>query len=62
MGDYRTKEIVDRYKFRFTKTLGQNFLVDDKVIEDLVNGAEITSQDFVIEIGPGVGKDRKSVV
>lgn len=55
MGDYRTKEIVDRYKFKFTKTLGQNFLVDDKVIEDLVNGAEITSQDFVIEIGPGVG-------
>lgn len=55
MGDYRTKEIVDRYNFKFTKTLGQNFLVDDKVIEDLVNGAEITSQDFVIEIGPGVG-------
>ncbi|SUY48358.1 dimethyladenosine transferase [Clostridium putrefaciens] len=62
MGDYRTKEIVDRYKFRFTKTLGQNFLVDDKVIEDLVNGAEITSQDFVIEIGPGVGNLTREIL
>ncbi|MBU3196930.1 16S rRNA (adenine(1518)-N(6)/adenine(1519)-N(6))-dimethyltransferase RsmA [Clostridium algidicarnis] len=62
MGDYRTKEIVDRYKFKFTKTLGQNFLVDDKVIEDLVNGAEITSQDFVIEIGPGVGTVTREIL
>ncbi|WP_032123568.1 16S rRNA (adenine(1518)-N(6)/adenine(1519)-N(6))-dimethyltransferase RsmA [Clostridium amazonitimonense] len=62
MGDYKTKEIVEKYKFKFTKTLGQNFLVDDNVIKDIVNGAEVTSEDFVIEIGPGVGSLTREIL
>jgi len=50
-----TKEIVRKYGFKFTKRLGQNFLVDDSVLEDIIKGAEVCKQDFVIEIGPGVG-------
>lgn len=50
-----TKDIVSKYGFRFTKSLGQNFLVDEDVLEKIVDGAEITSEDTVIEIGPGIG-------
>ena len=50
-----TKEIVRKYGFKFTKRLGQNFLVDDSVLKDIIQGAEVCSEDFVIEIGPGVG-------
>ena len=53
--DNKTKEIVEKYKFKFTKSLGQNFLIDDSVLLDIVNGANINEEDFVIEIGPGVG-------
>lgn len=50
-----TREVVKKYNFRFTKSLGQNFLVDNTVLEDIVRGADISKEDFVIEIGPGVG-------
>lgn len=50
-----TKEIVKKYKFRFTKSLGQNFLIDDEVLNDIINGADISKDDFIIEIGPGIG-------
>ena len=50
-----TKEIIKKYKFRFTKSLGQNFLIDDEVLNDIVNGADISKDDFIIEIGPGIG-------
>jgi 16S rRNA (adenine1518-N6/adenine1519-N6)-dimethyltransferase len=50
-----TKDIVKKYGFKFTKSLGQNFLIDDTVLIDIVEGAEICEEDFVIEIGPGVG-------
>ena len=53
--DIKTQELVKKYNFKFTKSLGQNFLVDDSVLDDIVNGAEVNSEDFVIEIGPGVG-------
>ncbi|MEW8955536.1 16S rRNA (adenine(1518)-N(6)/adenine(1519)-N(6))-dimethyltransferase RsmA [Clostridium sp.] len=53
--DNKTKDIVEKYKFKFTKSLGQNFLIDDSVLLDIVNGADINEEDFVIEIGPGVG-------
>ncbi|WP_160670355.1 16S rRNA (adenine(1518)-N(6)/adenine(1519)-N(6))-dimethyltransferase RsmA [Clostridium sp. C8-1-8] len=53
--DVKTQELVKKYNFKFTKSLGQNFLVDDSVLEDIVNGAEVTEEDVVIEIGPGVG-------
>ncbi len=50
-----TRDIVEKYGFRFTKSLGQNFLVDMNIVRDIIKGAEITSEDHVIEIGPGVG-------
>jgi len=53
--DIKTQELVKKYNFKFTKSLGQNFLVDDSVLNDIVDGAEVNNEDFVIEIGPGVG-------
>ena len=53
--DLNTLELVKKYNFKFTKSLGQNFLVDDSVLEDIIEGAEISPEDHVIEIGPGVG-------
>lgn len=50
-----TRELVEKYQFRFTKSLGQNFLVDQNIVRDIVKGAGVTKEDYVIEIGPGVG-------
>lgn len=50
-----TKYLMKKYKIKANKNLGQNFLIDDTVIEDIVNGANITKNDLVIEIGPGLG-------
>lgn len=55
MDNYSTKDIVKKYGFKFTKSLGQNFLIDNTVVRDIVEGAEVNKEDFVIEIGPGVG-------
>lgn len=53
--DIKTKELVQKYNFRFSKSLGQNFLIDDSVPRDIVAGADVCEDDLVIEIGPGVG-------
>ena len=53
--DIKTQELVKKYNFKFSKSLGQNFLIDDSVLSDIVNGADVNEEDFVIEIGPGVG-------
>lgn len=53
--DFKTAELVKKYNFKFSKSLGQNFLIDDSVPRDIVNGAEVDENDLVIEIGPGVG-------
>lgn len=53
--DIKTAELVKKYNFKFSKSLGQNFLVDDSVPRDIVAGAEVDENDLVIEIGPGVG-------
>lgn len=53
--DYKTQELVKKYNFKFSKSLGQNFLIDDSVLNDIVSGADVNSEDLVIEIGPGVG-------
>ena len=53
--DVKTAELVKKYNFKFSKSLGQNFLVDDSVPRDIVSGAEVDENDLVIEIGPGVG-------
>ena len=49
------REIKERYGFRLTKSLGQNFLTDKNIIDDIIAGADIGENDLVIEIGPGIG-------
>lgn len=49
------KRIREEYGFKFSKSLGQNFLTDKHIIDQIVDGAEIGPDDLVIEIGPGVG-------
>ena len=44
-----------RYKFAFQKKFGQNFLIDTHVLERIIDEAGITPDDFVLEIGPGIG-------
>ena len=50
-----TTEVIRKYDFVFRKRFGQNFLIDSHVIEKIVSGAEITKDDCVLEIGPGIG-------
>ena len=50
-----TKYLMKKYKIKANKSLGQNFLIDDAAIEDIVGGASIGKDDLVIEIGPGLG-------
>ena len=47
--------IKNKYGFKFSRSLGQNFLTNKKVIDEIVEGADITKEDLVIEIGPGIG-------
>lgn len=50
-----TIRILQKYDFHFQKKFGQNFLIDPHVLERIVAAAEITKDDFVLEIGPGIG-------
>lgn len=50
-----TIEILKKHSFVFRKKFGQNFLVDNHVLEKIVRAADITKDDFVLEIGPGIG-------
>ena len=50
-----TIEILNKYKFVFQKKFGQNFLIDTHVLEKIIRAADITKEDFVLEIGPGIG-------
>ncbi len=50
-----TIEILKKYGFRFQKKFGQNFLIDTHVLEKIIRAAGITKEDFVLEIGPGIG-------
>ncbi|MHA6252916.1 16S rRNA (adenine(1518)-N(6)/adenine(1519)-N(6))-dimethyltransferase RsmA [Oceanobacillus sp. CAU 1775] len=51
----RTKAILNKYKFSFKKSLGQNFLIDVNILENIINYAEIDKTAGAIEIGPGIG-------
>ncbi|MQN02108.1 MAG: 16S rRNA (adenine(1518)-N(6)/adenine(1519)-N(6))-dimethyltransferase RsmA [Lachnospiraceae bacterium] len=51
----KTIEVLNKYDFHFKKKYGQNFLIDSDILRDIVEGAEVTEYDTVIEIGPGVG-------
>lgn len=50
-----TMEVVKKYGFKFTKSLGQNFLIDDNIIDKILEGANVKKGDKVIEVGPGIG-------
>ena len=50
-----TIEVLQKYKFNFQKKFGQNFLIDSHVLDKIVSAAGITKDDFVLEIGPGIG-------
>ncbi len=50
-----TIQILQKYQFHFQKKYGQNFLVDERVLERILSAAEITKGDCVLEIGPGIG-------
>ncbi len=51
----KLKEIINKYGFKPSKSLGQNFLTDRNILKKIVEIAEITKNDYVIEIGPGIG-------
>ena len=50
-----TIEILKKYNFNFQKRFGQNFLIDSNILAKIVESAEVTKEDFVLEIGPGIG-------
>lgn len=49
------KEILSRHGFKFSKSLGQNFLIDGNIVRKIVSESNITDEDYVLEIGPGMG-------
>ena len=52
-----TIEILQKYNFSFQKKFGQNFLIDTHVLDKIIKAANITKDDLVLEIGPGIGHD-----
>ena len=50
-----TIEVLQKYNFNFQKKFGQNFLIDSNILEHIVDAADVTEDDCVLEIGPGIG-------
>ena len=50
-----TLAVLDKYNFIFQKRFGQNFLIDAHILDKIVTGAEVSKDDCVLEIGPGIG-------
>lgn len=50
-----TAEIIQKYQFHFQKKFGQNFLVDSNILDKIIESAQLTKEDCVLEIGPGIG-------
>lgn len=50
-----TIAVLNKYRFVFQKKFGQNFLIDPHVLDKIIAAADITKEDFVLEIGPGIG-------
>ena len=50
-----TIAVLQKYNFNFQKKFGQNFLIDSRVLDKIVQASEITKDDYVLEIGPGIG-------
>lgn len=53
--EQKTREIVKHFGFRFSKSLGQNFLVNEEVLKNIIDGATLNEESCVMEIGPGIG-------
>lgn len=51
----KTIEVIQKYNFDFQKKFGQNFLIDGRVLDKIIDAANISKEDFVLEIGPGIG-------
>ncbi len=51
----KTIEIINKYNFAFQKKFGQNFLIDTHVLDKIIAAADITKEDTILEIGPGIG-------
>lgn len=50
-----TIAVLQKYNFNFQKKYGQNFLIDTHILEKIIESSEITKEDFILEIGPGIG-------
>lgn len=50
-----TIQVLQKHEFKFKKKFGQNFLIDPHVLDKIVDAAQISKEDFVLEIGPGIG-------
>ena len=50
-----TIAVLQKYNFTFQKKFGQNFLIDTHVLDKIIDSAQITKDDLVLEIGPGIG-------
>ena len=51
----KTIEVIQKYQFAFQKRFGQNFLVDARVLDKIIQSAGVTKEDCVLEVGPGIG-------
>lgn len=51
----KTREIVNHFDFKFSKSLGQNFLIDQNILDKIIDGSDLNSESCAIEIGPGIG-------
>ncbi len=49
------REVLDKFGFKFSKSLGQNFLIDGNIVRNIVKGSQAKKDDYVLEIGPGIG-------
>ncbi|HZJ57370.1 MAG TPA: 16S rRNA (adenine(1518)-N(6)/adenine(1519)-N(6))-dimethyltransferase RsmA [Clostridia bacterium] len=56
------RDILQRHNFRLSKSLGQNFLADRNIVEKIIDGAEVTEKDMILEIGPGIGTLTKDLM
>jgi 16S rRNA (adenine1518-N6/adenine1519-N6)-dimethyltransferase len=56
-----SQDVIRKYGLKLSKKYGQNFLVDERIVEKIIDGASLSSQDLVFEIGPGAGTMTKDL-
>ena len=57
-----TKTIMKKYGIKANKDLGQNFLINNEVVENIIKASDISKDDLIIEIGPGLGTLTKELI